>query len=104
RKAKSSIPPPKRILYKHIASSNDSLGEENASKQGMKSDKTKPMFDDSDFDELDVDGQNDNGSVGGVVVLLVGGFEVVMVVGGGEGWCYSGGVGRGGESGGWINL
>ncbi|GJV11117.1 prolyl 4-hydroxylase 1 isoform X1 [Tanacetum coccineum] len=46
----------------------------------------------------------DNGSVGGVVVLRVGGFEVVMVVGGGEGWCYSGGVGCEGESGGWINL
>ncbi|GKA41179.1 prolyl 4-hydroxylase 1 isoform X1 [Tanacetum coccineum] len=34
-----------------------------------------------------------DGSVGGVVVLRVGGFEVVMVMGGGEGWCYSGGVG-----------
>ncbi|GKE89105.1 hypothetical protein Tco_1566580, partial [Tanacetum coccineum] len=45
----------------------------------------------------------DNGSVGGVVVLRVGGFEVVMVVGGGEGWCYSGGVGCEGESGGWIS-
>ncbi|GJS67051.1 zinc finger BED domain-containing protein RICESLEEPER 2-like protein isoform X1 [Tanacetum coccineum] len=51
RKAKSSIPPPKRILYKHIASSNDSLGEENVSKLGMKSDKTKPMFDDSDAEK-----------------------------------------------------
>ncbi|GKD39595.1 hypothetical protein Tco_1259802 [Tanacetum coccineum] len=36
----------------------------------------------------------DNGYVGGVVVLRVGGFEVVMV-GGGKGWCYSGGVGCG---------
>ncbi|GJZ95929.1 putative ribonuclease H-like domain-containing protein [Tanacetum coccineum] len=60
KKAKSSIPPPKRILYKQIASSNDSLGEENASKHGMKSDKTKPMFDDSDFAELDVDDAMEN--------------------------------------------
>ncbi|GJR46188.1 hypothetical protein Tco_1314291 [Tanacetum coccineum] len=34
RKAKSSIPPPKRRLYKQVDSSDDSLGEENASKQG----------------------------------------------------------------------
>ncbi|GKC50234.1 hypothetical protein Tco_1072979 [Tanacetum coccineum] len=33
RKAKSSIPPPKRRLYKQVDSSDDSLGEENASKQ-----------------------------------------------------------------------
>ncbi|GKA11499.1 hypothetical protein Tco_0691045 [Tanacetum coccineum] len=34
RKAKSSIPPPKRRLYKQVDSSDDSLGEENTSKQG----------------------------------------------------------------------
>ncbi|GJY03587.1 hypothetical protein Tco_0369527 [Tanacetum coccineum] len=34
RKAKSSIPPPKRRLYKQVDSSDDSLGKENASKQG----------------------------------------------------------------------
>ncbi|GKA54853.1 hypothetical protein Tco_0753802 [Tanacetum coccineum] len=34
RKAKSSIPPPKRKLYKQVDSSDDSLGEVNASKQG----------------------------------------------------------------------
>ncbi|GJR16603.1 hypothetical protein Tco_0799255 [Tanacetum coccineum] len=34
RKAKSSIPPPKRRLYKQFDSFDDSLGEENASKQG----------------------------------------------------------------------
>ncbi|GJV71180.1 hypothetical protein Tco_1491175, partial [Tanacetum coccineum] len=33
RKAKSNIPPPKKRLYKQIDSSDDSLGEENASKQ-----------------------------------------------------------------------
>ncbi|GKC02749.1 hypothetical protein Tco_0994359 [Tanacetum coccineum] len=42
RKAKSSIPPPKRRLYKQVDSSDDSLGEENASKQGRNdSNKTK---------------------------------------------------------------
>ncbi|GJZ74341.1 hypothetical protein Tco_0638487 [Tanacetum coccineum] len=34
RKAKSSILPPKRRLYKQVDSFDDSLGEENASKQG----------------------------------------------------------------------
>ncbi|GKE19085.1 hypothetical protein Tco_1426662 [Tanacetum coccineum] len=34
RKAKSSIPPPKRRLYKQVDSSDNSLGKENASKQG----------------------------------------------------------------------
>ncbi|GKD78061.1 hypothetical protein Tco_1340682 [Tanacetum coccineum] len=34
RKAKSSISPPKRRLYKQVDSFDDSLGEENASKQG----------------------------------------------------------------------
>ncbi|GJU95525.1 putative ribonuclease H-like domain-containing protein, partial [Tanacetum coccineum] len=34
RKAKSSIPSPKRRLYKQVDSSYDSLGKENASKQG----------------------------------------------------------------------
>ncbi|GJZ94024.1 hypothetical protein Tco_0666227 [Tanacetum coccineum] len=41
-RAKSSIPPPKRRLYKQVDSSDDSLGEENASKQGRNdSNKTK---------------------------------------------------------------
>ncbi|GJY43885.1 hypothetical protein Tco_0432098 [Tanacetum coccineum] len=53
RKAKSSIPPPKRRLYNQVDSSDDNLNEENVSKQGMYNDKTKPMFDDSDFAELD---------------------------------------------------
>ncbi|GJY44298.1 hypothetical protein Tco_0432511 [Tanacetum coccineum] len=37
-----------------------SLDEEYVSKQGRKSDKTKPMFDDSDFAELDVDNAMEN--------------------------------------------
>ncbi|GJY23339.1 putative ribonuclease H-like domain-containing protein [Tanacetum coccineum] len=53
RKAKSSILSLKKRLYKHFDSSDDSLNEENVSKQGMYNDKTKPMFDDSDFAELD---------------------------------------------------
>ncbi|GJX84346.1 hypothetical protein Tco_0335120 [Tanacetum coccineum] len=67
RKAKSSIPPPKRRLYKHVDSSDDSLGEENASKQGRNnSNKTKEfnlsdkgsggteVFDDTTAAEKDV--------------------------------------------------
>ncbi|GJW53158.1 putative ribonuclease H-like domain-containing protein [Tanacetum coccineum] len=42
-------------LFKIGASKRKSLDEEYVSKQGRKSDKTKPMFDDSDFAELDVD-------------------------------------------------
>ncbi|GJT81311.1 hypothetical protein Tco_1055653 [Tanacetum coccineum] len=37
---------------KRVESSDDDLDEEDASKQGRKSDKTKPMFKDSDFDGL----------------------------------------------------
>ncbi|GKE95792.1 hypothetical protein Tco_1580647, partial [Tanacetum coccineum] len=42
-------------LFKIGTSKRKSLDEEYVSKQGRKSDKTKPMFDDSDFVELDVD-------------------------------------------------
>ncbi|GJV96203.1 putative ribonuclease H-like domain-containing protein [Tanacetum coccineum] len=38
-----------------VESSNDDLDEEDASKQGRESDKTKSMFQDSDFDVLDDD-------------------------------------------------
>ncbi|GJT62877.1 putative ribonuclease H-like domain-containing protein [Tanacetum coccineum] len=40
-------------LKKRVESSDDSLDEDDASKQGRKSDKTKPMFKDSNFDVLD---------------------------------------------------
>ncbi|GJS57045.1 putative ribonuclease H-like domain-containing protein [Tanacetum coccineum] len=51
-KVKSRILPPKRRLYRQVDSSDDSLGKENTSKQERNSDKTKPMFNDSAFDEL----------------------------------------------------
>ncbi|GJZ93366.1 putative ribonuclease H-like domain-containing protein [Tanacetum coccineum] len=47
-------------LFKIGTSKRKSLDEEYVSKQGRKSDKTKPMFDDSDFAELDVDNAMDN--------------------------------------------
>ncbi|GJZ55124.1 putative ribonuclease H-like domain-containing protein [Tanacetum coccineum] len=47
-------------------SKRKSLDKEYVSKQGRKSDKTKPMFDDSDFVELDVDNAIEN-----VKVLLI---------------------------------
>ncbi|GKD84963.1 hypothetical protein Tco_1356117 [Tanacetum coccineum] len=61
RQRKSSILHPRRRIYMQVESSNNDLDEEDASKQGRNSDKTKPMFKDSDFDVLndaieDVDG------------------------------------------------
>ncbi|GKF03612.1 hypothetical protein Tco_0030535 [Tanacetum coccineum] len=47
-------------LFKIGTSKRKSLHEEYVSKQGRKSDKTKPMFDDSDFAELDVDNAMEN--------------------------------------------
>ncbi|GKE58564.1 hypothetical protein Tco_1497749, partial [Tanacetum coccineum] len=41
------------ILKLKKRSSSDDLDEDDASKQGRTSDKTKPMFKDSDFDDLD---------------------------------------------------
>ncbi|GKE70032.1 hypothetical protein Tco_1528104, partial [Tanacetum coccineum] len=46
---------PRRRIYRQVESSNDDLDEEDASKQGRESDKTKSMFQDSDFDVLDDD-------------------------------------------------
>ncbi|GKB40051.1 hypothetical protein Tco_0884993, partial [Tanacetum coccineum] len=40
-------------LKKRVESSDDDLDEEDASKQGRNSNKTKPMFKDNDFDMLD---------------------------------------------------
>ncbi|GJX57572.1 retrovirus-related pol polyprotein from transposon TNT 1-94 [Tanacetum coccineum] len=53
RQRKSSISHPRRRIYRQVESSDDDLDEEDASKQGRTSDKTKPMFKDSDFDDLD---------------------------------------------------
>ncbi|GJT08846.1 hypothetical protein Tco_0843308 [Tanacetum coccineum] len=61
RQRKSSISHPRRRIYRQVESSDDDLDEEDASKQGRKSDKTKPMFKDSDFDGLDDDMENVEG-------------------------------------------
>ncbi|GJY11840.1 hypothetical protein Tco_0381149 [Tanacetum coccineum] len=54
RKRKSSISHPRRKKYRQVETfSNDGLDEEDASKQGRRSDKIKPMFTDKDFEELD---------------------------------------------------
>ncbi|GJY18202.1 putative ribonuclease H-like domain-containing protein [Tanacetum coccineum] len=55
RKRKSSISHLRRRIYRQVESSDDDLDEEDASKQGRESDKTKSMFQDSDFDVLDDD-------------------------------------------------
>ncbi|GKE68829.1 hypothetical protein Tco_1526901, partial [Tanacetum coccineum] len=43
-KRNSSISHPRRRIYRQVESSNDDLDEEDASKQGTESDKTKSMF------------------------------------------------------------
>ncbi|GJW40610.1 hypothetical protein Tco_0066455 [Tanacetum coccineum] len=53
RQRKSSIPHPRSRIYRQVESSEDDLDEEDASKQGRISDKTKLMFKDSDFNDLD---------------------------------------------------
>ncbi|GKE75700.1 hypothetical protein Tco_1537741, partial [Tanacetum coccineum] len=54
RKRKSSISHPRRRKYRKVkTSSDDGLDGEDASKQGRRSDKLKPMFKDKDFEELD---------------------------------------------------
>ncbi|GJW25141.1 hypothetical protein Tco_0038952 [Tanacetum coccineum] len=55
RKRKSSISHLRRRIYRQVESFDDDLDEEDASKQGRESDKTKSMFQDSDFDVLDDD-------------------------------------------------
>ncbi|GKF46081.1 hypothetical protein Tco_0135883, partial [Tanacetum coccineum] len=49
---KSSISHPRRSIYRQVESFDDDLDEEDASKQGRTSDKTKLMFKDSNFDDL----------------------------------------------------
>ncbi|GKA73306.1 hypothetical protein Tco_0779522 [Tanacetum coccineum] len=54
RKRKSSISHPRRRKYRQVKTSfDDGLDEEDASKQGRRSDKIKSMFKDKDFEELD---------------------------------------------------
>ncbi|GKC41798.1 putative ribonuclease H-like domain-containing protein [Tanacetum coccineum] len=53
RKARTSQPMKRRLFKGRVESStNKSLDKEDVSKQGRNKDKTKPMFKDSDFDEL----------------------------------------------------
>ncbi|GKC18161.1 hypothetical protein Tco_1014943 [Tanacetum coccineum] len=53
RQRKSSISHPRRRIYRQVESFNDDLDEEDASNLGRTSSKTKLMFKDSDFDDLD---------------------------------------------------
>ncbi|GKB43398.1 hypothetical protein Tco_0888340, partial [Tanacetum coccineum] len=50
-------------LSKQVESSDDDLDEEDTFAQGRKSDKTKSMFKDSDFDILDDDMENVDGEI-----------------------------------------
>ncbi|GJS23001.1 hypothetical protein Tco_0451633 [Tanacetum coccineum] len=54
RKRKSSISHLRRRKYRQVETSSDNdLDEEDASKQGRRSDKLEPLFNDKDFEELD---------------------------------------------------
>ncbi|GJT74753.1 putative ribonuclease H-like domain-containing protein [Tanacetum coccineum] len=68
-------------LFKIGTSKRKSLDEEYVSKQGRKSDKTKPMFDDSDVAELDVDNAMENVEVNtaSINVSVVGPLNVSIV-------------------------
>ncbi|GKF36678.1 hypothetical protein Tco_0113436, partial [Tanacetum coccineum] len=55
RKARTPQSMKRRLFKGRVESSDDDLDEEDASKQERTDDKTKPMFEDSDFDELDDD-------------------------------------------------
>ncbi|GJX44836.1 hypothetical protein Tco_0261512 [Tanacetum coccineum] len=63
RKRKSSISHLKRRIYRQVESSDDDLDEEDASKHGRESDKTKSMFQDSDFDVLNDDMEDVEGEI-----------------------------------------
>ncbi|GKC34965.1 hypothetical protein Tco_1047349 [Tanacetum coccineum] len=54
---------PRSRIYRQVESSDDDLDEEDASKQGRESDKTKLMFQDSDFDVLDDDMEDVEGEI-----------------------------------------
>ncbi|GKA06730.1 hypothetical protein Tco_0685954 [Tanacetum coccineum] len=90
RQRKSSISHPKRRIYRQVESSDDDLDEEDASKQGRTSDKTKPMFNDSNCDDLNdlVDeGMENQGKIGAddtEVVKGSGDTEAVNTAGEGE--------------------
>ncbi|GJU86885.1 hypothetical protein Tco_1294431, partial [Tanacetum coccineum] len=55
RQRKSSISHPRRRIYSQVESFDDDLDEEDASKQGRTSDKTKPMFKDKNQGKIGAD-------------------------------------------------
>ncbi|GKC77418.1 hypothetical protein Tco_1128192, partial [Tanacetum coccineum] len=64
RKARTSQPMKRRLFKGRVESSTDkSLDEEDASKQGRYKDKTEPMFKESDFNELHDDMQDAQGEI-----------------------------------------
>ncbi|GJY01899.1 hypothetical protein Tco_0360051 [Tanacetum coccineum] len=78
RKRNSSISHPRRRIYRQVESSNDDLDEEDASKHGRERDKTKSMFQDSDFDVLDNDMEDIEGET---VHTTTTGVSVAQIVG-----------------------
>ncbi|GJV98322.1 hypothetical protein Tco_1553574 [Tanacetum coccineum] len=74
RKVRTLQPIKRRLFKGRVESSDDDLDEEDASKQGRIDDKTKPMFQESEFDELDddmdnVEGETVNTATTGVSVV-----------------------------------
>ncbi|GJY99688.1 putative ribonuclease H-like domain-containing protein [Tanacetum coccineum] len=61
--ARTLQPMKKRLFKGRVESSDDDLDEEDASKQGRESDKTKLMFQDSNFDVFDDDMEDVEGEI-----------------------------------------
>ncbi|GJX62706.1 hypothetical protein Tco_0295606 [Tanacetum coccineum] len=74
RKARTPQPMKRRLFKGRVESFDDDLDEEDASKQGRESDKTKSIFQDSDFDVLnndmeDVEGETVHTAITGVSIV-----------------------------------
>ncbi|GKG33170.1 hypothetical protein Tco_0430680, partial [Tanacetum coccineum] len=73
----------KRRLFKgRVETSDDDLDEEDASKQGRESDKTKSMFQDSDFDVLDDDMEDVEGETVHTATTGVSAFSAPVTTAG----------------------
>ncbi|GKB99413.1 hypothetical protein Tco_0985550, partial [Tanacetum coccineum] len=82
RKRKSSILHLRRRIYRQVESFDDDLDEEDASKKGRESDKTKSMFQDSDFDVLDDDMEDVEGETIHTATTRVSAVSAPVTTGG----------------------
>ncbi|GJU97552.1 hypothetical protein Tco_1326823 [Tanacetum coccineum] len=82
RKAKTLQPMKRRLFKGRVESFNDDLDEEDASKQERRDGKTKPMFQDSEFDELDDDMDNVEGETVNTATIEVSVVSVPVTTAG----------------------